>query len=76
MQNQALIITLTLLMNTASGLLTLSAFKQGSVAFFVCSVAFMAISNTLALFGRPAVVKFALPGEIAKVKADTEEPKV
>jgi hypothetical protein len=75
MQNQALIITLTLLMNTASGLLTLSAFKQGSVAFFVCSVAFMAISNTLALFGRPAV-KFALPGEIAKVKADTEEPKV
>jgi hypothetical protein len=57
MQNQTLILLLTLLMNTGNALIGFAAFKQGSVAFIICAVASAAISNTLALFGRPVVKK-------------------
>lgn len=75
MQNKAVTVLLMLLMNTAQGLLTFSAFKQGSTGFIVCSVVGFVVTNMLAFLGSPIAVKatddehpkMILPGEIAKV---------
>lgn len=64
MQNQAVIIVLTVLMNTLGGITAASLFKPGSVAFVVVSIAGLIVGNALAIFGRP----------MAK-RADSEEPK-
>lgn len=85
MQNQALKIGLTLVMNTASALVGFAAFKQGSVGYIVCVVAASAVGNTLALFGTPMLSKAAgpsqnvviLPGEqVHNLKSSDETPKV
>jgi hypothetical protein len=57
MQNQALLIILTLVMNTLNAIVALTVFKPGSVGFIVCAIAGAAISNTLALFGHPVASK-------------------
>jgi hypothetical protein len=75
MQSQALIVVLTILMNTLGGITAAALFPPGSVGFIVVAIAGLVVGNTLALFGRPALrrvdqeepKKFALPGEIAKV---------
>lgn len=76
MQNQTVIIVLTLLMNTLGGITAASLFKPGSVAFLVVSIAGLVVGNALAIFGRPMAAKTAswtveepkviLPGELGK----------
>lgn len=73
MQNQAFLIILTVLMNTASGAVAMSLFKPGSAGFIACALAGMVLSNTLAVFGKPLTKKAGdeepkaiLPGEVAK----------
>jgi hypothetical protein len=68
MQNQAVIIVLTVLMNTLGGITAMSLFKPGSVAFLVVSIAGLVVGNALAIFGRPAVGKsVAITEETPKV---------
>lgn len=57
MQNQALVVVLTLIMNTLNAVVAFALFKPGSVGFIICSIAGFAVSNTLALFGHPVTSK-------------------
>lgn len=68
MQNQAFLIILTVLMNTANGVVAMMLFHPGSAGFIVCALVGMALSNTLAVFGKPLAKPkdIPLPGETVK----------
>jgi hypothetical protein len=57
MQNQAIIIVLTILMNTLGGITAASLFKPGTVPFIVVAIASIVVGNALAIFGKPLAKK-------------------